>query len=71
MSPALQTKSRPFERGIELLDRVDYRLAETEADKEAIYRLRYRAYLNEGAIEPNSERMVTDRFGVAWMVSVG
>jgi N-acyl-L-homoserine lactone synthetase len=41
---------------------VDYRLAETEADKEAIYRLRYRAYLNEGAIEPNSERMVTDRF---------
>jgi N-acyl-L-homoserine lactone synthetase len=62
MSPALQTKSRPFERGIELLDRVDYRLAETEADKEAIYRLRYRAYLNEGAIEPNSERMVTDRF---------
>ena len=62
MSPALQTKSRPFERGIELLDRVDYRLAETEADKEAIYRLRYRAYLNEGAIEPNSDRMVTDRF---------
>ena len=62
MSPALQTKSRPFERGIELLDRVDYRLAETEADKEAIYRLRYRAYLNEGAIEPNSERKISDRF---------
>jgi hypothetical protein len=62
MSPAHQTTTRPFERGIELLDQVDYRLAETEADKDAIYRLRYRAYLNEGAIEPNRDRKVTDRF---------
>jgi hypothetical protein len=62
MSPAHQTTNRPFERGIELLDQVDYRLAETEAEKDAIYRLRYRAYLNEGAIEPNRDRKVTDRF---------
>jgi hypothetical protein len=62
MSPAHQTISRPLERGIELLDQVDYRLAETEADKDAIYRLRYRAYLNEGAIESNRDRKVTDRF---------
>ncbi len=34
------------------LDDVDYRLAETEFEKEEIYRLRYRAYLHEGAIEP-------------------
>lgn len=47
-------------RGHELLDRIDYRLAETTAEKEAIYRLRYRAYLNEGAIEPNAEGIVTD-----------
>ena len=33
---------------------VDYRLAETEAEKEAIYGLRYRAYLHEGAIEPRA-----------------
>jgi hypothetical protein len=32
----------------DILDRVDYRLAETEAEKEAIYSLRYRAYLHEG-----------------------
>jgi hypothetical protein len=51
-----------LERGIELLDLVDYRLAETEEEKDEIYRLRYRAYLNEGAIEPNRERKVTDRF---------
>lgn len=61
MRPAHQIK-RPFERGIELLDQVDYRLADTEAEKDAIYRLRYRAYLNEGAIEAHRDRKVTDRF---------
>jgi hypothetical protein len=53
---------RPLERGIEFLDHVDYRLAETEEEKDAIYRLRYRAYLQEGAIEPNRDQRVTDRF---------
>jgi N-acyl-L-homoserine lactone synthetase len=57
-----RNKSRPFDRGIELLDRVDYRLAETEEERDEIYRLRYRAYLNEGAIEPNREHRITDRF---------
>ena len=45
-----------------LLDQVDYRLATTEAEWDAIFRLRYRAYLNEGAIEPNHDRRVRDRF---------
>lgn len=61
MNSAQQT-SGPVERGIELLDQVDYRLAETREDREAIYRLRYRAYLNEGAIEPNRDHKITDRF---------
>ncbi len=39
----------------DLLDHVDYRLAETPEDKEEIYRLRYRAYLREGAIRPSAE----------------
>ncbi len=47
-------------RGHELLDRIDYRLADTAEAKEAIYRLRYRAYLDEGAIEPNADGRVTD-----------
>lgn len=46
----------------DILDRVDYRLAETETEKEAIYGLRYRAYLHEGAIEPRVERRLHDRF---------
>ena len=49
-------------RGIELLDQVDYRLMETDADRDAIYRLRYDAYLKEGTIQPNPSRKVTDRY---------
>jgi len=52
----------PSSRGLELFDKVDYRLAETEAEKDAIYRLRYRAYLKEGTIEPNRTQTITDRF---------
>jgi hypothetical protein len=62
VSPTQETAYRPLKRGIELLNQVDYRLAKTEAEKDAIYRLRYRAYLHEGAIEPNLDRKVTDRF---------
>lgn len=45
-----------------LLGRVDYRLAQTEADKDAIYRLRYRAYRHSDAVQPNPERKVSDQF---------
>jgi hypothetical protein len=62
MASADQSRSRFLSRGAELLDRIDYRLAETEADKEPIYRLRYRAYLREGAIEAATDRRLTDRF---------
>jgi hypothetical protein len=49
-------------RNSALLDQVEYRLAETEAEKEAIYSLRYRAYLHEGAIEPRADQRLADRF---------
>jgi hypothetical protein len=62
MGSAQQTVIKPADRGIELLDRIDYRLAETRADKDVIYRLRYRAYLKEAAIEPNPDHKITDRF---------
>lgn len=60
MSPLNKTMSASIPRGGEILDHVDYRLAESEADRKAIYRLRYRAYLNEGAIAPNRDGIVTD-----------
>jgi len=49
-------------RSVDILDNVDYRLAETPEEREEIYRLRYRAYLREGAIMPSTDQRVTDRF---------
>jgi hypothetical protein len=46
----------------ELLDRVEYRLAETDAEKDAIFRLRYDSYLREDAIDPNRGKRFTDDF---------
>jgi hypothetical protein len=51
-----------FARGSELLDQVDYRLAQTPAEKEEIYNLRYRAYLREGAVKESPEQRVTDQY---------
>lgn len=50
------------ERGPYPLEHVDYRLVETSEEKEQIYRLRYRAYLREGAILPSESGKVTDRY---------
>ena len=72
MGSSIQTPVRSQQR-LALLERIEYRLAETAADREAIYRLRYRAYLKEGAIPPNSQRLVTDRFDAApnsWIFGV-
>lgn len=44
----------------ELLQRVDYRRAETTEERAAIFRLRYQAYLREGAISPNSSGQFSD-----------
>ncbi len=45
-----------------MLEHAEFRLITTAAEKEDIYRLRYRAYLREGAITPNPLGMTTDRF---------
>lgn len=45
-----------------LLERTDYRLAIKDADRDAIYRLRYDAYLREGAISPSFSRRVSDKY---------
>jgi hypothetical protein len=50
------------ERNADPLEHVDYRLAETPVEKDQIYRLRYRAYLREGAILPSESERVTDRY---------
>ena len=49
-------------RGAELLTDVDYHLADTAAEKEKIYNLRYRAYLREGAVKESADARVTDQY---------
>jgi hypothetical protein len=42
------------------LERVDYRRIESAEDRDAVYRLRYDAYLREGSIQPNDARRFSD-----------
>jgi len=48
------------DRATLLLETVDYRRAETAEEREAIFRLRYDAYLREGAIGPNPTQRFAD-----------
>ncbi len=62
MRPAAEAIALVPERTADPLEHVDYRLAETPEDKDRIYRLRYRAYLREGAILPSESERVSDRY---------
>ena len=44
------------------LQKADYRLAVTEADKLDIYKLRYKSYFTESAIEPSATREFRDAY---------
>lgn len=60
---AIASESQPLsERLFNLLDRVDYRLVANDADKEAVFRLRYEAYRRENLIEPMFGRRLSDHF---------
>lgn len=48
------------DRVMRALERVEYRVAVGSHDRENVFRLRYRAYLREGAIAPNEEQRFTD-----------
>jgi hypothetical protein len=64
-APVLSSMHGYADRASALLDRIDCRLADTYEEKEQIFRLRYEAYLREGAITPNGEQMLWDRFDEA------
>jgi N-acyl-L-homoserine lactone synthetase len=50
------------DRVFNLLQKADYRLAVTDEERDAIFRLRYEAYLKEGAIVSNFSRSFSDKF---------
>jgi N-acyl amino acid synthase FeeM len=73
MRSAAEIVSTGPERTADVLEHVDYRLAETPEEKDEIYRLRYRAYLREGAILPSAEERVSDAYDDApntWVFGV-
>ena len=55
------TASRFSDRVSNLLKRVEYRCARTHSEKEAVYRLRYNAYIRQGLIDPNSSGRLHDK----------
>ncbi len=46
----------------DLMEIVDYRPAITDEERDAIFRLRYKCYLREGAIKPDFSERMSDRF---------
>ncbi len=57
----------------DLVKRVEYRRADDWAEKEAIFRMRYAAYLGAGAIEENSSKLFTDPSDEdenAWLIGI-
>jgi len=45
-----------------LVAKIDYRRADTREEREAIFRLRYEAYLRDGGIGPNPEKLFFDSY---------
>jgi hypothetical protein len=64
-SLAFQSHGTFSDRVAQLLDRIDCRPAQTAAERDAIFRLRYDAYLREGAIAPNNSGAFSDPYDEA------
>ena len=61
-SEHIRSPSNLSDRVSLLLDRIDCRRADTSEQREAIFRLRYRAYMREGAISQNSFGTFSDPY---------
>lgn len=60
-------------RGAGLFDRVDYRLIETPEERDAVYEMRYRAYLHGGLISPSASQRIVDVYDEspnAWIFGI-
>lgn len=63
MSVGVSSNNRPFAQRLNgYLQDADYRVASRQEDRDAIFRLRYDAYLRENAIEENAKRRFTDAY---------
>lgn len=64
MKSGAEPRTSPVLRpsGLGLFDRVSYRLIETPAEKDLVYLMRYRAYLNGGLISPSESGRIIDSY---------
>ena len=62
ISDQLGAESSFCKRIEQLLARIDCRRVNSEEEREAIFRLRYQAYMREGTISPNSSEMFSDPY---------
>jgi hypothetical protein len=73
MSSHAEPRGPSLVRGAALFDRIDYRLLETPEERDPVYLLRYKAYLNGGLILPSETRRVCDVYDDApnvWIFGV-
>ncbi len=70
----VEMSSQSFAQRVgELLKRVEYRRADSSEDKAAIFRMRHKAYVSNGSIEPRADEMFSDEFDEtpnAWLIAV-
>lgn len=59
---ALRSEPKFADRISGFIEAIEAQRADTDEEREAIFRLRYDAYLREGAIEPSYSRRFADRF---------
>ncbi|THD47720.1 MAG: hypothetical protein E7774_04025 [Bradyrhizobium sp.] len=55
-----ETTSRFSDRLLRLLETVEHRVAKTPSDREAVFRLRYDAYLRNGLLDPRADGQLYD-----------
>jgi hypothetical protein len=58
----MRSASSPSDRVWQLLDKIDCKLADTSEQREAIFRLRYQAYMRQGIISQNSSGTFSDPY---------
>jgi hypothetical protein len=61
-SEHMRSASSPSDRVWQLLDKIDCKLADTSEQREAIFRLRYQAYMRQGIISQNSSGTFSDPY---------
>jgi len=69
----IEQASRFAARVTRLLEKAEYRRADSLSDKEAIYRLRHEAYMRAGTVEPRPSRMFHDPMDEAdnaWLIGL-